>query len=109
MPQRSRPYRLLGSLAAGRAVRRLRCSVRRRSEQNLWWEACPSAAGVWRQRDDALCSPQHWGIYHYALELEDAPLIACRVEYAPGPVDLLLGGRRIITKKRELVGMYGDL
>ena len=39
VPERTLPYRLLGSLTADRAVRRLRCSARRRSEQNPWWGA----------------------------------------------------------------------
>lgn len=40
-------------------------------EQDLWWEVCPSAAGVWRQRDGALCPPGYWGNPHYALEPGD--------------------------------------
>ena len=76
---------------------------------NLWWEACPSAAGVWRQRDDALCSPQYWGIHHYALELEDAALIAGRVEDAPRPVDLFVGRRVRRADHRDLRGVDGDL
>ena len=64
---------------------------------------------MWRQPDDALRSPQHWGIHHYALELEDAALIARRVQDPTGPVGLFGGGSESVTDHRHLGGVNRDL
>src|SRR4051794_6489828 len=76
---------------------------------NPWLGACPLAAGVWRQRDDALCPPQHWGIHHYALELEDAAFTARRFEHVSRPGDLLFAWRIAGADDGDLGGMDGDL
>jgi DNA-binding MarR family transcriptional regulator len=39
-----------------------------------------AATGVWSWSDDALCTPQHWGKLHYALDHRTRPLIADRCE-----------------------------
>jgi hypothetical protein len=85
---------------------------------------CPLAAGVWSQSDEALCSPQHWGSSHYALDHITRSLIAgrritCRASvlaisalnvFLTDP-DLLFAfvGRNDTGRAREMLSDVGQL